>query len=38
MINLVEPPDLLLYLRADLPRLIRQIEQRAPRLREQPQH
>ncbi|MGI4885224.1 MAG: deoxynucleoside kinase [Janthinobacterium lividum] len=28
MINLVEPPDLLLYLRADLSKLIRQIEQR----------
>ncbi len=28
MINLVEPPDLLLYLKADLPKLIRQIEER----------
>ncbi len=28
MISLVEPPDLLLYLRADLSKLIRQIEQR----------
>ncbi len=28
MINLVEPPDLLLYLKADLPKLIRQIEAR----------
>ncbi|MFD1466818.1 deoxynucleoside kinase [Hymenobacter caeli] len=28
MVSLVEPPDLLLYLRADLSKLIRQIEQR----------
>ena len=28
MIALVDPPDLLLYLRADLPKLIRQIEKR----------
>ena len=28
MVSLVEPPDLLLYLRADLPKLVRQIKQR----------
>ncbi|HTJ52271.1 MAG TPA: deoxynucleoside kinase [Cyclobacteriaceae bacterium] len=28
MINLVQPPDLMIYLRADIPKLVRQIEKR----------
>ena len=28
MINLVQPPDLMIYIRADIPKLVRQIEKR----------